>query len=57
LEEKKEDISNIKLTNITEINKWMVASNLKLKTVKFTERMIEKSVTQITEEIFLIRGE
>jgi hypothetical protein len=33
LEEKKEEISNIKLINITEINKWMVTSSLKLKTV------------------------
>jgi hypothetical protein len=35
------EIAQIKLINITKINKWMVTSNLKLKTVKFTERMIE----------------
>jgi hypothetical protein len=31
LEEKKAEISNIRLVNITEINKWMVNSSLKLK--------------------------
>jgi hypothetical protein len=54
LNEKKVEISNIKLIKITEINKWMVTSSLKLKTVKFTESMIESRVIRITEEIFLI---
>jgi hypothetical protein len=54
LEEKKTEISNIKLINITEINKWMVTSSLRLKTVKFTEKNDRKSVARITEKIFLI---
>jgi hypothetical protein len=41
LEEMKIKISKIKLINITEINKLMVMTNLKLKTIKFTEKMIE----------------
>jgi hypothetical protein len=36
LEKMKTEIAKIKLINITKINKWMVTSNLKLKTVKFT---------------------
>jgi hypothetical protein len=47
LEEKKAEISNIKLINVTEINKWMVTSSLKLKTVKFTERMIESRLPEL----------
>jgi hypothetical protein len=50
LEEKKAEISNIKLINITEINKWMVTSNLKLKTVKFTERMIESRLPELQRD-------
>jgi hypothetical protein len=52
LEEKKEDISNIKLINITEINKWMVTSSLKLKTVKFRERMIESQLPELQKSFF-----
>jgi hypothetical protein len=52
LEEKKEAISNIKLINITEINKWMVTSSLKLKTVKFTERMIESRLPELQKKFF-----
>jgi hypothetical protein len=52
LEEKKEEISNIKLINITEINKWMVSSSLRLKTVKFTERMIESRLPELQRRFF-----
>jgi hypothetical protein len=52
LEEKKAEISNIKLINITEINKWMVTSSLKLKTVKFTERMIESRLPELQRRFF-----
>jgi hypothetical protein len=41
LEEMKIEISKIKLINIIEINKWMVTPNLRLQTIKFTEKMIE----------------
>jgi hypothetical protein len=47
LEEKKAEISNIKLINITEIKKWMVTSSLKLKAVKFTEGMIESWLPEL----------
>jgi hypothetical protein len=36
LEEKKTEISNIKMVNIAEIEKWMIASSSKLEKVKFT---------------------
>jgi len=49
---KKAEISNIKLINITEINKWMVTSSLKLKTVKFTERMIESRLPELHKRFF-----
>jgi chromosome segregation ATPase len=52
LEEKKAEISNIKLINITEINKWMVNSSLKLKTVKFTESMIESRLPELQRRFF-----
>jgi hypothetical protein len=52
LEEKKAEISNIKLINITEINKWMVTSSLRLKTVKFTERMIESRLPELQRRFF-----
>jgi hypothetical protein len=52
LEEKKAEISNIKLINISEINKWMVTSSLKLKTVKFTERMIESRLPELQKRFF-----
>jgi hypothetical protein len=52
LEEKKEDIPNIKLINIIEINKWMVTSSLRLKTVKFTERMIESWLPKLQRRFF-----
>jgi hypothetical protein len=47
LEEKKAEISNIKLVNITEINKWMVTSSLRLKNVKFTEKTIESRLPDL----------
>jgi hypothetical protein len=53
LEEMKADISNIKLINITKINKWMVKSNLKLKTIKFTEKMIENRLPELQKRFFL----
>jgi hypothetical protein len=52
LEERKAEISNIKLVNITEINKWMVNSNLKLKTMKFIESMIESRLLEIQRRFF-----
>jgi hypothetical protein len=52
LEEKKAEIPNIKLINITEINKWMVTSSLRLKTVKFTERMIESRLPELQRKFF-----
>jgi hypothetical protein len=52
LEEKKAEISNIRLVNITEINKWMVNSSLKLKTMKFTESMIESRLPELQRRFF-----
>jgi hypothetical protein len=52
MEKMKTEIAKIKLINITEINKWMVTSNLKLKTVKFTERMIENRLPELQKRFF-----
>jgi hypothetical protein len=52
LEKMKTEIAKIKLINITDINKWMVTSNLKLKTVKFTERMIESWLPELQKRFF-----
>jgi hypothetical protein len=49
LEEMKIEISKIKLINISEFNKWMVTPNLKLKTIKFTEKMIENRLFEANE--------
>jgi hypothetical protein len=56
LEEMKTEISKIKLINITEINKWMVTSNLKLKTIKFTEKMIENRLPELQKRFFLFEA-
>jgi hypothetical protein len=52
IEEKKAEISNIKLVNITEINKWMVTSSLRLKNVKFTEKTIESRLPDLQRRFF-----
>jgi hypothetical protein len=56
MEEMKIEISKIKLINITEINKWMVTSNLKLKTIKFTEKMIENCLPESQKRFFLFEA-
>jgi hypothetical protein len=52
LKEKKAEISNIKLVNITKINKWMVTSSLRLKNVKFTEKTIESRLPDLQRIFF-----
>ena len=52
LEKMKTEIAKINLINITKINKWMVVSNLKLKAVKFTERMIESRLPELEKRFF-----
>jgi hypothetical protein len=56
MEEMKAEISKIKLINITEIKKWMVMSNLKLKTIKFTEKMIENRLPELQKRFFLFEA-
>jgi hypothetical protein len=52
LAERKAEISNIKLVNIAEINKWMVVSSLKLENVKFTEKTIEGQLPDLQRRFF-----
>jgi hypothetical protein len=52
LEKMKKEIAKIKIINIIEINKWMVTSHLKLKTVKFIERMIESRLPELQRRFF-----
>jgi hypothetical protein len=56
LEEMKIEISKIKLINITEINKWMVTPNLRLQTIKFTEKMIENRLPELQKRFFLFEA-
>jgi hypothetical protein len=52
LEERKEEISNIKSVNIAEIDKWMIASSAKLEKVKFTEKTIESQLPGLQRRFF-----
>jgi hypothetical protein len=56
MEEMKIEIPKIKLINITEINKWMVTPNLKLQTIKFTEKMIENHLPELQKIFFLFEA-
>jgi hypothetical protein len=52
LEEKKAEISNIKAVNISEIEKWMMASSSKLEKVKFTEKTIGNQLPGLQRSFF-----
>jgi hypothetical protein len=52
LEEKKAEISNIKVVNIAEIEKWMMASSSKLEKVKFTEKTIGSQLPGLQRSFF-----
>jgi hypothetical protein len=52
LEEKKAEISNIKVVNIAEIDKWMIASSSKLEKVKFTEKTIASQLPGLQRSFF-----
>jgi hypothetical protein len=52
LEERKVEISNIKSVNITEIDKWMIASSSKLEKVKFTKKTIESQLSGLQRRFF-----
>ena len=52
LEEKKMEISNIKVINIAKIDKWMIASSSKLEKVKFTEKTIEIQLPGLQRSFF-----
>jgi len=52
LEGKKAEISNIKMVNIAEIEKWMIASSSKLEKVKFTEKTIATQLLGIQKSFF-----
>jgi len=52
LEEKKEEISNIKMVDMAEIEKWMIASSSKLEKVKSTEKTIATKLPGIQKKNF-----
>jgi hypothetical protein len=52
LEERKAEISNIKMVNIAEIDKWMIASSSRLEKVKFTEKTIESQLPGLQRRFF-----
>jgi hypothetical protein len=56
LEEMKVEIPKIKVINITEIDKWIVISNLKLQTIKFTRRIIEDRLSELHKRFFIFEA-
>ena len=52
LEERKAEISNIKMVNIAEIDKWMIASSSRLEKVKFTKKTIESQLLGLQRRFF-----
>jgi hypothetical protein len=56
LEEMQVEIPKIKVINVTEINKWMVMSNLKLQTIKFTRKIIEDRLPELQKKFFIFEA-
>ena len=54
LEEMKVEIPKIKVINISEIDKLIVISNLKLQTIKFTRKIIEDHLPELQKKILHI---
>jgi hypothetical protein len=52
LEEKKAEISNTKMVNMAEIDKWMIASSSKLEKIKFTEKTMASQLPDLQRSFF-----
>ena len=53
LEEIQVEIPQIKVINVTQIDKWIVMLNLKLQTIKFTRKIIEDRLPELQRKFFL----
>jgi hypothetical protein len=56
LEEMQVEIPKIKVINVTEIDKWIVMSNLKLQTIKFTRKIIEDRLPELQKKFFIFEA-
>jgi hypothetical protein len=56
LEEIQAEIPQIKLINVTQIDKWIVMPNLKLQTIKFTRKIIEDHLPELQRRFFLFEA-
>jgi hypothetical protein len=53
LEEIKVEIPQIKVINVTQIDKWIVMPNLKIQTIKFTRKIIKDCLPELQRKFFL----
>jgi hypothetical protein len=56
LEEIQAEIPQIKVINVTQIDKWIVMPNLKLQTIKFTRKIIEDCLLELQRKFFLFEA-
>jgi hypothetical protein len=56
LEQIQVEIPQIKVINVTQIDKWIVMSNLKLQTIKFTRNIIEDRLPELQRKFFLFEA-
>jgi hypothetical protein len=56
LEEIQVEIPQIKVINVTQIDKWIVMPNLKLQTIKFTRKIIEDRLPELQRKFFLFEA-
>jgi len=56
LEEMQVEIPKIKVINVTKIDKWIVMLNLKLKTIKFTRKIIEDPLPELHKKFFIFEA-
>jgi hypothetical protein len=56
LEEIQVEIPQIKVINLTQIDKWILMPNLKLQTIKFTRKIIEDCLPELQRQFFLFEA-
>ena len=55
LKEIQTEISQIRIINVTQINKWMVRPNLKLQAIEFTGKIVEDRLPGLKKKFFLFQ--
>ena len=56
LEEMQVEIPKIKVINVTEIDKWIVMSKLKLQTIKFKRKIIDDRLPELQKKFFIFEA-